>query len=90
MTELLCPGCERTNHIPGDKFCFKCGTALVNPKKSCPCGRELQQIDDFCPSCGRDHRVRVETVAARNERLNAELSAMPYEGRSREETEEIR
>ena len=62
MSTLICDGCNRTNHIPGDKFCFKCGTPLREAPKTCGCGRLLQFVDDYCPSCGVKWELKKEEV----------------------------
>jgi ribosomal protein S27AE len=51
--ELICTGCKRNNHLTGNKFCYKCGSTVVEVKSECSCGYKLQSIDEFCPECGK-------------------------------------
>ena len=52
--ELICTACKRNNHLTGNKFCYKCGSTLIElTSRCCSCGYELQSIDEFCPECGK-------------------------------------
>ena len=36
-----------------DNFCYKCGAKLISCKE-CSCGRELSELDNFCPDCSKE------------------------------------
>lgn len=37
-----------------DKFCWKCGCKTV-PRYRCACGRELEDVFEYCPKCGKNY-----------------------------------
>lgn len=47
-----CPNRCTSQTSAADKFCYKCGSALVEGIV-CECGRELGMYDRFCPTCGK-------------------------------------
>jgi len=56
---MRCPNekCIVENTKESYKYCFDCGTELVNKKLLCEqCKCEISKLDMYCPECGRKLR----------------------------------
>lgn len=47
------PFCKKCDLVRGGRYCYKCGTKLVEAVTVCLCGHELDSVDSFCEECGR-------------------------------------
>jgi predicted amidophosphoribosyltransferase len=50
--EKTCVNHPNDFHVTKDKYCFRCGAALIE-RKQCECDRDIQLFYAYCPRCGK-------------------------------------